>query len=233
MKNISKLLKNNNYRYEKKYVISSLNENNFFFHLNKHPFLFHSAHEDRCVNNIYFDTPTMMNYWDNVSGAANRIKVRIRWYGNTFGVIERPILEIKIKKNSLGTKIFFQLDKLILDTQFNIESIHRQFNKLEIPDEIKKYLLSLRMVLMNNYSRKYFASNDEKYRLTYDSELQFFSISHYLNSYEKIFKPSSRRVFEIKYDEKMNDNASEISNYFPFRMSKSSKYVFGVDKLKL
>lgn len=233
MKNIIKLLDNNKYRYEKKYVISTLNENKFFLHLAKHPFLFNTKYEDRFVNNIYFDTPTMMCYWDNVSGLANRIKVRIRWYGNTFGMIEKPVLEIKIKKNSLGTKIFFQLDKINLDTQLNIESIHSQFNKLEIPDEIKKYLLSLRMVLMNSYSRKYFASNDEKYRLTYDSKLKFFSISHYLNSYEKIFKPSTRRIIEIKYDEEMNDDAPEISNYFPFRMSKSSKYVFGVDKLKL
>ena len=86
---------------------------------------------------------------------------------------------------------------------------------------------------MNGYLRKYYISRDEQYRLTYDSELQFLSIHNYHNSFTKIVKPTNRRVMEIKYDEHIDDHASQISNYFPFRMTKSSKYVFGVDKLKL
>jgi hypothetical protein len=233
MKNVIKLLNNHKYRYEKKYVISLLNENNFFFHLNKHPYLFNKEYEDRQVNNIYFDTPTMMCYWDNVSGVSNRIKVRIRWYGDTFGIVKNPVLEIKIKKNSVGSKTLFNLSKINVDNELNIESIHTQFTKLEIPDEIKEFLLSLRMTVMNSYSRKYFISKDKKFRLTYDSKLNFFLVANYSNSYNKVIRPTSRRIFEIKYGENMSDMASIISNYFPFRMTKSSKYVFGVDKLKL
>ena len=233
MKNIVDLLSSNNSRYEKKYVFSSLNENKFFFHLNRHPFLFERAYDDRFINNIYFDTPSMMCYWDNVIGLSKRVKVRIRWYGDSYGHIQNPILEFKIRNNSLGSKVSFKLDEMVINSNLTIDSIHKQFDQLDISYPIKEFLLSLRMTLMNGYSRKYYISKDKKYRLTYDSELHFLSIYNYHNSFTKIVKSSNRRILEMKYDEHMDNHASQISNYFPFRMTKSSKYVFGVDKLKL
>jgi hypothetical protein len=233
MKNIVDLLCSNNYRYEKKYVLSSLNENKFFFHLNRHPFIFERAYDDRFINNIYFDTPSMTCYWDNVIGLSKRVKVRIRWYGDSYGHIQNPILEFKIRNNTLGTKVSFKLSEMDIDSELTIDSIHQQFDQLDISYPIKEFLLSLRMTVMNSYLRKYYISRDEKYRLTYDSELQFLSIHNYHNSFTKIVKSTNRRVMEIKYDEHIDDHASQISNYFPFRMTKSSKYVFGVDKLKL
>tara|TARA_B100000586_G_scaffold143642_1_gene104038 strand:- start:119 stop:820 length:702 start_codon:yes stop_codon:yes gene_type:complete len=233
MHNIVDLLSINTFRYEKKYVISSANENIFIFHLNRHPFLFERAYDDRYVNNIYFDSPSMSSYWDNVSGLSKRVKVRIRWYGDLYGHIQSPILEFKIRNNTLGSKVSFKLSEMFIDSELTIDSIHKQFNQLDVSSPIKEFLFSLRMTLMNGYSRKYYVSKDQKYRLTYDSDLQFISVDNYNNSFKHIIKPSNRRVLEIKYDEHMDDHASQISNYFPFRMTKSSKYVFGVDKLKL
>jgi len=231
--NIVDLLSNNDFRYEKKYVFSSLNENNFFFHLNKHPFLFEHAYDDRFINNIYFDTPSMTSYWDNVDGLSKRLKVRIRWYGNTYGNIKSPVLEFKIRNNALGNKVSFKLNEIYVDSELTIESIHNQFKQLDLPAPVKEFLLSLRMTLMNGYLRKYYISKDRKYRITYDTNLQFFSMDNYKNFFLKNLKPFNRRILEIKYDECMEDEASQVSNYFPFRMTKSSKYVYGIDKLKL
>ena len=104
--------------------------------------------------------------------------------------------------------------------------------KLDAPLPIKEFLLSLRMTLMNRYSRKYFVTKDQNFRLTYDSELQFTAINNYGNSFNNKINSEKRRVFEVKYDQSLIGKAPEISNYFPFRMTKSSKYVFGIDKLK-
>ena len=38
------------------------------------------------------------NFFDNVYGNVNKIKPRIRWYGELFGLVEHPILEYKIKQ---------------------------------------------------------------------------------------------------------------------------------------
>ena len=122
---------------------------------------------------------------------------------------------------------------MLVDNYLTIDYLHKQFSQLDVSSPIKEFLLSLRMTLMNGYSRRYFVSKDRKYRLTFDSDLHFISMRNYHNSFTHIVKPTNRRVLEIKYDEHMDDHASQISNYFPFRMTKSSKYVFGVDKLKL
>jgi hypothetical protein len=232
MKEIINILNLTTYRYEKKYVISVLNENKFFFHLNKHPFLFEKSYDDRYVNNIYFDTPSMNSYWDNVIGLSKRIKVRIRWYGDARGYIQCPILELKIRNNALGSKVSYRLGEILIDSNLTIKSIQEQFMKLDAPLPIKEFLLSLRMTLMNRYSRKYFVTKDQNFRLTYDSELQFTAINNYGNSFNNKINSEKRRVFEVKYDQSLIGKAPEISNYFPFRMTKSSKYVFGIDKLK-
>jgi len=233
MHNIVDLLNINTFRYEKKYVISSIYENTFFFYLNRHPFMFQSAYEDRYVNNIYFDNPSMSSYWDNVTGLSKRVKVRIRWYGDAYGQIKSPILEIKIRDNALGSKVSFKLGEINVNPELTIESIYEQFDRLDISAPIKEFLMTLRMTLMNQYYRKYYVSKDQNYRVTYDSDLQFTSIDNYNNSFKHSIKPTNRRVFEVKFDESMFDNGALISNYFPFRMTKSSKYVFGIDKLKV
>ncbi|MDB9824929.1 VTC domain-containing protein [Alphaproteobacteria bacterium] len=233
MKNIIDLFSSNNQRYEKKYVISSLNENKFIFYLNKHPLFFKKIYEDRFINNIYFDTSSMNCYWDNVIGLSKRMKVRIRWYGKTYGYIKNPVLEFKIRNNGLGEKISFKLNDINIDSEFTIDIIHKQFDQLNISYPVKKFLLSLRMTLMNGYSRQYYISNNDQYRLTYDTNLKFLIIHNFNNNFVNIIKPTNHRVMEVKYDEHLNDNASQISNHFPFRITKSSKYVYGIDKLKL
>ena len=57
-----------------------------------HPSMFYEPYPPRYVNNLYLDTEDMENYLDNVSGVAERRKVRIRWYGDLFGDIGRPML---------------------------------------------------------------------------------------------------------------------------------------------
>ena len=139
--------------------------------------MFSSAYPARYVNNIYFDTKNYSHYWDNVEGLAKRIKVRIRWYGEQFGVVSSPILEFKIKDNLTGTKLSFPMSAFTLDSSLSIEQIHEQFKLLPVDKSMKEYLLTLELVLMNRYHREYFISQDADFRLTVDSKLSFVKLS--------------------------------------------------------
>jgi len=233
MFNIIEFLQSDSMRYERKYKISVSNENQFFFHLNKHPFLFYPSYPERFVNNIYLDTPVMSNYWNNVTGLSQRLKVRIRWYGEALGIQDAPILEFKIKNNAVGHKVCYKLPPLLIGPSLTIKDIQQHFDELDIAIPVKSYLMSLRLSLMNRYRRKYYISQDQRFRLTFDSDMSFTSIYNYENTFIHKVSCSKCRVLEMKYDECFDSEATHISNNFPFRMTKSSKYVYGIDKLKM
>ena len=92
------------YRYERKFqsegrsvgVVESL--------IRQNPVGFSPAFRPRQINNIYFDTPGLNCFHDNLRGVPNRWKFRVRWYGNNGNEISQPLLELKIKKGTVGTK---------------------------------------------------------------------------------------------------------------------------------
>ena len=86
-----------NYRYERKSVISELTKNEIKALIKLHPAMFLESYPPRFVNNLYLDSVGMNNYFDNMAGLKERVKVRIRWYGRLFGSVEKPTLELKIK----------------------------------------------------------------------------------------------------------------------------------------
>ena len=63
---------------------------------------------------------TLDNYRDNLNGVQNRIKHRIRWYGEVIKV-EEPILEYKIKQGELGYKESYPLLGFVFDEAFRFE----------------------------------------------------------------------------------------------------------------
>ena len=86
------------YRYERKFVTSELSKYHVESIVKTHPAIFSEIYQLRNVNNMYFDSFRLVNYSDNVDGSSDRIKIRIRWYGELFGKIKNPVLEIKEKK---------------------------------------------------------------------------------------------------------------------------------------
>ena len=110
------MLKDKIYRYERKYFITKITGKDIDSIVKLHPAIFSEIFHERSVNNIYFDTPDLNNYFDNIDGNMYRVKSRIRWYGMTFGVIEKPVLELKIKNGLLGRKESYSLDTFKLAT---------------------------------------------------------------------------------------------------------------------
>ncbi len=220
-------------RYERKFYLPVLLRNEFELIIKHHPFRFHEVYPQRFVNNIYLDTINMDNYFDNIYGVSRRLKVRIRWYGDLMGSIEKPKLEIKKKNNSLGTKLSFQLNKLTISNKLSKSTISNIFETSETPANMIPYLKSLNLVLMNRYSRKYYRSGDGKYRITIDSNLGYYKLLQLNNNFSHKIIDKNATIIELKYDKDSDDRAKNVTNYFPFRITKSSKYIEGVDRLKI
>ena len=92
-------------------------------------YLFSEIFTERRVNNIYLDSMTFANLKDNLNGVQNRIKHRIRWYGEDI-TIRNPILEYKIKRGELGYKEYYSLPGFELDETFNYDIYLETINQL-------------------------------------------------------------------------------------------------------
>jgi hypothetical protein len=159
------------------------------------------------------------------------MKVRIRWYGNLFGIIEKPVLELKIKNDLVGEKASFPLVPFSMDEGFQLDTILEVFRHAEIPEALKMQLLALEPALLNRYSRKYFQSVNHDYRITVDAEMEFYAINAQNNTFSQKYVDAVNTVVELKYDCGKNREAPAITSYFPFRLSKNSKYANGIERL--
>ncbi len=198
------------WRYELKYILEPTQWFQLQQVLTEHPASFVTAYDDRIINNIYLDTPDFSTCRDNLAGIAQREKYRIRWYGEV-AAMENPVLETKIKNNSLGRKKIQPLQNINILTDFSQVSAQ-----------------SLRPTLQNQYLRSYFVSHSGKFRLTVDRNIKYFKCDGAVDTHLQaaIFDP--RIIVEIKFKAEDLEHQKDITRFIPFRMSKHSKYVTGI-----
>ena len=191
---------------------------------------FSRSFEDRYINNIYLDDMNLSNYRDNIEGNTIRSKTRIRWYGDLLGINSGPNLEIKKKRGEVGFKEKLQLNDFNFDEEFQsqIEGIRNNLKDME-----KLHLISqLRPTLVNRYKRSYYVSYDGDFRITLDQNLEFFPFFNKKISLFQRYENKRMLIVELKYSKNVSNNANDISNQFPFRLTKSSKYIMGIDKIR-
>ena len=208
-------------RYERKYKIESISANVVRQIVINHPASFRKIFPDRKVNNIYFDNIALSAYFDNVEGVPDRRKYRVRWYGKDIFKIENPRLEIKIKSNQLGYKESYSIDEFQLN---DLDNLAQEINKNTSSFNI------FQPTLINSYSRSYYGTTNGKYRITIDRDLQYFSLLN-ARKFTRYQIEDQAVVMELKYDDTLDEDASFIQQYIPFRFSKSSKYVTGLNLL--
>jgi SPX domain protein involved in polyphosphate accumulation len=217
-------------RYERKFLITDYSYADVEQFVKFHPACFSPIFQQRSVNNIYFDTLGMNNYNDNVEGQTQRSKVRIRWYGNLFGSIDKPVLEYKIKNGLVGKKRSFLLNPFILDESFGKSHLIAAVRDM-LPDEVKNEILSLRPTLLNCYKRKYFLSADKNFRITIDHHLAYYKIDYDRNTFLNKSEDVNSTVLELKYDIDYESQANLIASSFPFALTKNSKYLQGLERI--
>jgi len=218
-------------RHERKYYLA--NEDYSFVKalILNHPAQFREIYNKRVVNNIYFDMPGFDFFYDNVNGNQIRKKIRIRWYDETFSHQKKLTLEYKLKNGLAGTKISYPLTDIYTGAGFEITQIRNDLKSEELPLNVYNELLACYPVLLNRYVREYFVSDDNKCRLTLDRELSYFRIHSGKNYFNVCYNALDDVVLEMKYNPADEPVADSISQKFPFRVTKSSKYVSGVQCL--
>ena len=219
------------YRYERKFLVDQLGAKQIQVMIKLHPAMFFQPYPPRYINNLYMDTIDMSNYYDNVNGAMRRTKVRIRWYGELFAAITRPVLEFKIKDGFVGRKVNYPLGKFHLGVGFRQRDLQDLLAESQLPEEVAFLLREQAVVLCNRYYRWYYVSRDGRYRLTLDDELEFHRLSQGRNTFAHHQVNRHERIVELKYGLEDDFGADMISSYFPFRVTKSSKYVQGIERV--
>ena len=218
-------------RYERKFLVNDYSASEIEQMLKYHPAGFKELFYQRRINNIYFDTLGFESYYGNVEGDTERSKTRIRWYGDTFGAINKSTLEFKIKSGLLGKKNTFALSPFTVNINFSKQEIVQVLSTGNVPTQIKNNLLSMQPSLLNSYIRKYFISDDKKFRLTIDQELSYYRIAYFGNTFLNKSVDHRSVVVELKYDAQYETTAKEIGNHLPFAMTKNSKYLQGIERV--
>jgi len=193
-----------------------------------HPAGFQATYPGRWVNNVYFDSPSLQNYEDNVAGIANRRKVRLRWYGELEGG-STPVLELKLRKNGWGWKVRYSIDALEQVAGRSWGDLLALLTESMEPGDRPALEEDRVPILVNRYYREYYRSMWGECDLTVDTGYRFFdqrlasrpNLSHPV--------PTARgMVIELKFPAGGEQAVREIASRFPFRLTKSSKYVLGV-----
>ncbi len=219
------------YRYERKFFITELSREQVIQIVKNHPACFREVFHERYINNIYFDSHDQVNYIENVEGNADRTKYRIRWYGDLMGAVKKPVLELKIKKSLLGKKRSFKLSPFTFDKTLDIYKLRQVFKTSVLDGDVAREVMLQDPLLVNRYRRRYYLSADNGYRITIDDDQSFYKIKRLNNTFLRKDTDKTSIILELKYDQSLFNEAHKISNLFPFRMTKSSKYVRGVDSI--
>ena len=218
-------------RYERKFIIPYSKKNLLDYFLRVHPLNIKKLFNDRIINNIYFDDINFKFFRENVDGISDRIKIRVRWYGNTFGEIENSKLEFKIKQNNLGEKNFYKMDNFFFNEKEGIDEkiLIKKIQSKKVKDYLN--INFIRPKILNVYNRNYFITNDQHFRITLDTFPVYYDLSKKKNELRKINHFQKYNTLEIKYDERYNKYFQFFIKYLPLRLDKNSKYVFGVHKI--
>jgi SPX domain protein involved in polyphosphate accumulation len=219
------------YRFERKFVVHDPAQRVLDVEVRLNPACFRPLFQPRTVNNIYLDSPNLRFYSLNLDGAAERTKVRIRWYGETFSQVVKPVLELKIKHGLLGRKESFPLAPFMVDQRFSDKVLRAAFRESALPLDIAHLVEALEPSLVNRYHRAYYISGDRHFRLTLDSGLEFFQVRGTANAFLCRAPRTSLRVVELKYDQAQAADAHVITDALPFRLARMSKYALGVDSV--
>jgi hypothetical protein len=188
------------------------------------------AFPPRQVSSVYFDSANYECYRLSNSGISQRMKLRLRWYGD-LAANPPMVLEIKHRINHLGSKSRHRLDKLsIQDMMWH--SIRSEISaRLEGPDRLVVEALRF-PILIATYYRQYFVKTDSSIRVTVDTDLRIFD-QRFNAKPNLIFDcvQANFAVLECKFDPAQEPEAFHLLRPLDLRWTRFSKYCFGLGAL--
>ena len=191
---------------------------------------FVSPYPRRRVNNVYFDTPDLFTFAENLSGSSARSKVRLRWYGETLRP-EASQLEVKRRRNQLGWKHNYPGPALDFATG-SWRELRSRIRRALSPKGRVWFDAHPQPVLMNRYYRQYFEAPEGKIRATLDYRQRVFDqrLRGRPNLQDRANLPDTL-VVEIKFRPSDFKLGSQVIAGIPIRVSRNSKYMIGVESI--
>ncbi len=198
--------------------------------LRVHPMGFRTAYPARLVNNVYFDSPYLTQYTENLAGVADRKKVRLRWYGEGTEQVQLTF-EVKCKRGRVGWKLSQSIQQLV-----DLSMPWREMLEIvrnELTPDLRLFLeTGGQPVLINRYQREYYETFDGIVRVTLDYDQKYFdqrfSPSPNLRGY---FPPGEDAIVEFKAGVFDGELLARCMSALPLRVTRGSKYVRGVETL--
>jgi SPX domain protein involved in polyphosphate accumulation len=213
-----------NWRFERKFALSTFE----FLQFEKQLMLsdIQILYPSRTINNCYLDTTNNNAYEESIEGYSEKMKTRVRWYGDLFGT-KTPTLELKIKQNQSNKKELFKLFEVDIQKQMDWDSYAEDVMKYLAETHNFQLNEDLSPVLINTYERAYYTNFRKTFRLTVDSDLQFISPKGVFKKNKPI--TIERKIIELKFDN------SELLTDFPLlsNLGKFSKFTTGIQLLNL
>jgi len=202
-------------RHEKKYRIEYASLMEVQQVLLTHPSSFSTAFPSRFINSMYFDSADLGSFQQNQNGISERVKYRIRWYGEDMLMAKNPQLEIKIRNNEFGKKEIVSLPDFHLSDTSAIEKIAKE----HIPNELMPKVIT-------RYQRQYYITQNQILRATIDGGVTYYGFDGFL--YKSTPNLDAAIILELKCEKDQISYLSEAAQHIPFRIRKNSKYVNGV-----
>ena len=197
-----------------------------------HPAHFVKAFPSRRINNVYFDTADLSDFRAHLLGSDRRRKVRIRWYGESMGLARPAALEVKARRGTVGTKRHFSLPPLDFDGRISLDAVRSAVAPGTAAEAMGGFFACAEPALFNSYYRRYFVSIDRRFRITIDTDMEFRVVNYRTYSHIRSHKEERLRIIELKYAMDDDREAHEIASRLPFRLTKHSKYVSGLSRLR-
>jgi hypothetical protein len=219
-----------NARYEIKFVAEAIRYHEIEQWIRLSPGGFRTSYPPRWVNNVYFDTPDLYGFAENLSGTSARAKLRLRWYGET----DRPattVLEVKRRRNHLGWKLHYPAGPLDLGAQ-RWRTLRQQIRRALSPEGRLWLDSHPQPVLINRYHRQYFESPGGVLRATLDWRQTVFDqrFAARPNLRSRANLPDSL-IAEVKFSRNDYHLGSRAIEGMPIRVSRNSKYMVGVEAI--
>jgi len=221
------------FRYEKKFMIEGMNAEQVIAVLKMHPAIFRELYPPRYVNNIYLDSPLLGDYYSNVNGYHQRQKVRVRWYHGLLREVHDAVLEFKIKEGEVGTKEQLPFPHFVMDESLNERAFHKIVDASSLPPSAKTRLKNLEFAIMNRYKRWYFATPGEDFRATVDADLSFYHLGKLSNHLLHSHSERGNLILELKYQVENDLAVQRVCAALPFRITRNSKYITGIEHVYL
>lgn len=187
------------------------------------------------IRSVYFDSPDLCCYRENLAGVSPREKYRLRTYDMSDNVINA---EIKIRHRDTITKMSTVISRELFDTLMSGGS-PRDLLTGEMSRTLEKYAVRIlsqkyKKVCIVDYERSAFVYEPCNVRITLDRNITAS------REFCKMFEPDlagipvidgGRHILEIKYDEFLPGEIKDVLGGLALERCSSSKYVLSMNRL--